>query len=471
MTSRGTKYWNSGAIPLIAPEILGNIIGEISDLAIVISEAGLVLSVMVNPHHDLFAGLDRWEGQAFRDTLTVESVPKFDSRLAQFLDSEGPVRQVELNHKEPDRSREYPIRYSFHRISPDGAVLLLGRDLRPIAEMQQQLVSAQIALEHDHESQREFETRFRVLMETTTDAIVLVSMHNGRIAEANRVAGRIFSTPVTELVGSSFADGFKDPDGRNLIETLSSQALSDSDRPIVTRMRDGDETVSLYPTLFRAAGERIMLCRVIARDCSDSNHDELTDSMRGLFAKAADGIVFARQNGQILSANDSFLNMVSCADDLALRGRSLADYMQRGSVDFRVMTENASRAGRMRLYATRLAGDYGAPLSVEASVSTLTAGDDTVFAFVFRESHRAEGSRTVSTPDEQMQSVVELVGSAPLKDIVAETTNVVEKMCIETAVELTKNNRVAAAEMLGLSRQSLYVKLRKYGIMERDRGE
>jgi DNA-binding protein Fis len=38
-------------------------------------------------------------------------------------------------------------------------------------------------------------------------------------------------------------------------------------------------------------------------------------------------------------------------------------------------------------------------------------------------------------------------------------------MCIETAVELTRNNRVAAAEMLGLSRQSLYVKLRKYGLV------
>ena len=43
-----------------------------------------------------------------------------------------------------------------------------------------------------------------------------------------------------------------------------------------------------------------------------------------------------------------------------------------------------------------------------------------------------------------------------------------EKMCIETAVELTRNNRVAAAEMLGLSRQSLYVKLRKYGLLSRD---
>ena len=66
------------------------------------------------------------------------------------------------------------------------------------------------------------------------------------------------------------------------------------------------------------------------------------------------------------------------------------------------------------------------------------------------------------------RSVAELVGSASLKDIVAETTNVVEKMCIETAVKLTMNNRVAAAEMLGLSRQSLYVKLRKFDLLSRD---
>jgi DNA-binding NtrC family response regulator len=51
---------------------------------------------------------------------------------------------------------------------------------------------------------------------------------------------------------------------------------------------------------------------------------------------------------------------------------------------------------------------------------------------------------------------------------VAQTTDVIEKMCIETALELTRNNRVAAADMLGLSRQSLYVKLRKYGLLNKD---
>lgn len=61
-------------------------------------------------------------------------------------------------------------------------------------------------------------------------------------------------------------------------------------------------------------------------------------------------------------------------------------------------------------------------------------------------------------------SAKDLVGNATLKEIVSETTDVIEKICIETALEMTNNNRAAAAEMLGLSRQSLYVKLSKFDI-------
>ena len=67
-----------------------------------------------------------------------------------------------------------------------------------------------------------------------------------------------------------------------------------------------------------------------------------------------------------------------------------------------------------------------------------------------------------------LRKVMQLVGYSNLKDIVAETTEIIEKMCIETALELTGNNRVAAAELLSLSRQSLYVKLRKFGILSKE---
>ncbi|MDZ7904671.1 MAG: helix-turn-helix domain-containing protein, partial [Cypionkella sp.] len=92
------------------------------------------------------------------------------------------------------------------------------------------------------------------------------------------------------------------------------------------------------------------------------------------------------------------------------------------------------------------------------------------FGLILRDATRSDLLRKpgFASGDDGMRSVMELVGSSSLKDIVAETTDLVEKMCIQTAVDLTRNNRVAAAEMLGLSRQSLYVKLRKFGLLNKD---
>ena len=131
---------------------------------------------------------------------------------------------------------------------------------------------------------------------------------------------------------------------------------------------------------------------------------------------------------------------------------------------------NDRRIGQMRIYATKLSSEFGSQIAVEISATWLDDQSNPAIVFVIRDTSRAEAVRKTKAAinDEGVRSVMELVGSASLKEIVSETNDVVEKMCIETAVELTRNNRVAAAEMLGLSRQSLYVKLRKYGLLNRN---
>jgi len=47
----------------------------------------------------------------------------------------------------------------------------------------------------------------------------------------------------------------------------------------------------------------------------------------------------------------------------------------------------------------------------------------------------------------------------------------VERYYITQALQLTAGNRTAAARLLGLSRQSLYVKLARYGIEGADGSE
>jgi len=79
--------------------------------------------------------------------------------------------------------------------------------------------------------------------------------------------------------------------------------------------------------------------------------------------------------------------------------------------------------------------------------------------------------RPSAAPDAELaprsaQQIADLVGRVPVKEIVRKTTDTIERMCIEAALELSSDNRASAAELLGLSRQSLYVKMRRYGIVE-----
>lgn len=469
VTSRGTKYWSSGSIPLIGPDMLGEIIAKASDISIVISEAGTVLSVLVNPEHQGFGEVSSWQGRDIRDFLTAESVPKLEAQLERFMVEATDIRAIELNHADSD-TFGFPVRYTFQAIGPDGAILMLGRDLRPIAEMQQQLVKAQIALERDYETQREYDTRFRVLMDTTSEAFVFVSQTSGRITEINTAAASLFGGSIEELRGSSFAQEFEGRRKTEVVAGLVSIAISEAQQPLELTTRRSRRAVLAKPTAFRAAGERMLIVRLISAEDEESVADDLTENLSALYQEGAEAIVFTDADGLIRSANESFLNLIDAPHLTRIKGRSLGDFFVRGAVDLKVLVENARRIGQMRIYATKLSSEFGSQIAVEISATWLDDQSNPAIVFVIRDTSRAEAVRKTKAAinDEGVRSVMELVGSASLKEIVSETNDVVEKMCIETAVELTRNNRVAAAEMLGLSRQSLYVKLRKYGLLNRN---
>ncbi|TCO73553.1 transcriptional regulator PpsR [Rhodovulum euryhalinum] len=450
--------------------MLGEVIAAASDIAIVLSLEGRILSVLVNAGHRSFGALDHWEGRDIRDVLTEDSQPKLEAKLNLFAEGGDSAKPVELNHRDGE-NWDFPVRYSFHRIGPDGSVLLLlGRDLRPIAEMQMQLIEAQMALERDYETQREYDTRYRVLSEATRDAFVFVGTKSGRVIDANPAACALLGVARSDLIGNAVAQEFDGRRRAEFVEALNLRAMDETAGPLEAEARRTRTPVRIMPTAFRAAGEPLILCRIDPVEAAAAGGNEMTETLRAFFEEGVDAIVFTDPDGVILTANESFLGLADAPQVSSVKGRSLGDYLVRGSVDLRVLVENATRTGQMRMFATKLAGEYGAQVSVEISATYLSEQDHPCIVFVIRDASRLEGVRKpgVAVSDDAMRSVMELVGSATLKDIVAETTDVVEKMCIETAVELTRNNRVAAAEMLGLSRQSLYVKLRKYGLLSRD---
>jgi transcriptional regulator PpsR len=120
------------------------------------------------------------------------------------------------------------------------------------------------------------------------------------------------------------------------------------------------------------------------------------------------------------------------------------------------------------LFATSLNPEMGPKLDVEVSAVSVMNGGTPCFGFSVRNvgqrltGNSPAGRPLLRSPDQ----LAELIGRMSLKELVRETTDVIERLCIETALELTSDNRASAAELLGLSRQSLYVKLHRYGLAD-----
>jgi len=471
LSNDGATFSGNGVRPLFGSDLLSGIVATVSDFAIITEPSGHIRTAMSNPDNRSFDDLAKWPGRNLSELVDAESFTKFRNRLdqiaAQAAQGETAIyRWAELMHLADGGA--YPVRYSIHWLASEGAVLMLGQDQRPIMEIQQQLLNAQIALERDYEAQREIDTRYRLLMESTRDAFVLVAVHTGRIIDLNHNAAALLGAAREDCKDVSFAQEFSGRSTAELMTALRAAVPAAHPAPVEVETRRNQRRLLIHARLFRAAGEQLVLCRIEDPAEEAPGSGQLGANLRQLYYRGVDAIVFTNKDGIIQFASEAFLNLTDSPNLAAVRGRSIGDFLARGAVDLKVLLESVRRAGHLRMYATKLTTDFDAQVSVEVSGTWLDDRADPTLALVIRDAGSLATMRSdLSVGEDNIRGIMELVGASTLKDIVAESTNVVEKICIETAIELTRNNRVAAAEMLGLSRQSLYVKLRKYGLLSR----
>ena len=476
MTEQGriSERFRAGVLP--DPGQIDELVESVADLAVLVSGDGVVEGISVNPDCPSLGCLDHWVGRKFETFLTQESREKFAERLTVIAAKPDLARRpVELNHVD-NATWEFPIRYSLHRVKGSDSILLVGRDMQPIAEVQQRLVSEQLARERDQQKMRSGETFYRVVLEAAETPLVLVEPEKGRIHDLNSAAATLLGTTPDTLRGNAFAQAFEGWRRNEMMEALQGAAAADGMSSVDVIARRNGRELALVPEYFRAAGELFLLCRVVTTEETEGAGPEVAQSLAALFGASSDAIVLTDGKGVIRDANEAFLIMTDAAQLRDVKHKSLADFLARGTVDLKLILETAGKAGRMSRYSSQISSVVGSRSSVEISVAQLGQRNGELgFGFIIRDVSPSqtvdEGAGAGVMSDDAMQSVMDLVGTASLKELVSATSDVVEKMCIETAVKLTGNNRVAAAEMLGLSRQSLYVKLRKHGLLNARPGD
>jgi transcriptional regulator PpsR len=445
-----------------------NLIAAATDVAVVVDGQGFVRDVAFNKD-ELSLELDaqgRWMGSKLAEIVTPETRIKVKELLQDATVRKSPNwRQV--NHPSPG-GEDIPVLYSAINIGRDDRFVMVGRDLRPLAIMQQRLINAQQSMERDYIRLRHAETRYRLLFQVSSEAVMIVDAGNNTILDANPAALVLFDESAPRVLKSVFASHF-DPAGIRAIDALLAEVRATGrDNSARVQLSNGRRECGVAVSLFRQENASLFLVR-LSSDASASENAVLkaTSSLLRYFEAAPDGLVLTESDGRIVSANPAFLEMAQLSSSEQARGELLDRWLGRAGVDFSVALANLRQSGSIKLFATAIRGEYGATAEVEVSAVTLADRDDEPgIGFAIRNVEKRLSATATSTRElpRSMAQLTELIGRVPLRDLVRETTDVIEKLSIEAALELTGDNRASAAEMLGLSRQSLYVKLRRFGL-------
>lgn len=431
-----------------------------SDVALVVDASGVIRDVSIGEVDLASRAVPAWIGRPLADTVTVESRGKVRAMLDTAA-GDG-LNWQEINHVV--EGAEVPVRYVAVRLPADGLLVVLGRDLRGLARLQQQLVDINLTVERDYALYRSAETQFRLLFQTSSEAMLIADAASRRVAEVNPAGEDLLHRVARRLVGGSLDDLFAEDSAQAVADCVAATRAMGQATASGVRLRLTSAAVSISAWLLRGGGASQLLVRVFP-DGQGMAHASGLGEAWGALSHLPEAMVTATGDLDIIDANEAFLDLVDVATANQIRSESLARFVGRHGVDMSVLTGRLQENGAIRRYATVLRGQYGAVRDVELTAAVADRDEKRVYAFLFRP---VVLDRTVlgdvRRPLRPVSEMTELVGRVPLRDIVREATDIIEELCIEAALAVTQDNRASAAEMLGLSRQSLYSKLRRYGI-------
>jgi transcriptional regulator PpsR len=147
-------------------------------------------------------------------------------------------------------------------------------------------------------------------------------------------------------------------------------------------------------------------------------------------------------------------------------GRGIADWLGASSVDMSVLIARLKKLGSVRRFSSVLNDAQGNTVPVVLSASVYASNNTQRIVVSIAENARPDTHFKLQ-PSGDVGTATDfaaMVGRVPLKDLIRDAADVIEKMCIEAALRQTNNNRASASDLLGLSRQSLYMKLKRYGL-------
>jgi len=436
------------------------------DIILMMDPAGLIQEAHLSDH---YPGEDTqaWIGQPWTSTVLPSNAIHLEHmrRDAQNQGVSG-FRQV-VQHL--PSGAEIPIEYTVIRQDQGPGLMAIGKNVQVVTELQNRLVETQQALERDYWKLREVETRYRLLFKFSSEAYVLLDARNLSVVDLNPVAAEALGLSAQKPrsgINGRFIEALL-PDEREALNKNLREVRERGEAPALLLHLGADH----QPWLARAAQITTTDNEVFFLRLAPASQGQMLQEvgrslpLNDLLERGPDAFVVIDTQGAILRANRSFLDMVQMGSETSLIGKPLGRWLGRPGADLTVLLANVLRLGAVRLFATTLHGELGSEVEVEISASGNTSTNPNVIGVFLRDiGRRFATDGRAGGVGQWLDGFTKQVGKTTLRKLVDDTVEVIERHYILAALELAAGNRTVAAELLGLSRQSLYVKLNRYGL-------
>ncbi|MFO0690338.1 MAG: transcriptional regulator PpsR [Myxococcota bacterium] len=466
----------------LEPQQVARLLGVAADVALVLDD-GVVRDVSINAPE--LAGEDyprQWLGRSWVETVTAESRPKIEELLDRAASREAASGMAvhawrQVNHPS-SRGLDLPVSYAAIRLPNSDRVFAFGRDQRTISLLQQRLIEAHQSVERDYARLRSAEARYLALFHSIGAPVLIVDPETLIVGEANPAATRMLGFSSGEGRPRALDTLFDERSAaavRKLVLDVASDGVSTSTE---ARTPNG-ETCLLSASVFRdASAERIVVSilerrseSAVAASADPASRSARSDRHRlfSMLQDLPDGLVVVGSDLRVRVANRAFKELIGLGARHREVGIWLPDHLGRSTTELNVLVSNLKSQGTVRNFLTVARDVLGREEEVEISaVVADPAEGGTGVAYGLAVRRIARRLRTDAPITEALprsaDQLTGLVGRVPLRQIVQETTDFIERLCIEAALGVTNDNRASAADMLGLSRQALYMKLRRFGI-------
>lgn len=495
------------ALPALDADTTLAVLRASHDLVLLLDANGRIEAVWSSDESLEAGAREHWLGRDWAATVTIECLDKVAQMLRDASDPAHPPRPRQINHQLPGRS-DWPVHYTPVRLERPGRapqVLALGRDLSGLMHTQQRMVQTQQAMERDYGRLREAQARYRHLFQNCNEAVVVVDGRSGRVSEANPAALALLSATANKLVDHAFAALFEPGEESRLREAMvAARRFGPQDEGVPGTLARTGAAVEVWFSAFAQDEAEYLLVRLLpmpaaapaargAKLFALNGHGHASAEAQlqwpyGAFWHASrEALVLTDAQGRVRDGNRAFLRLAEFNHLQQAQQHSLDRWLGRTGVEMGVMLSqlrDATDGGETAPVATTLTtewrGEHGRRTPVVVQGFALPANHTQAspwFAFSIREDNAAEGVHAGSAAGaaasaaglssripQSSEQIGALIGRVPLKQIIAESSDLIERMSIQSALHITRDNRVLAAQLLGLSRQSLYVKMRRFGL-------